>query len=60
MIKEKSDKGSRLSALSIDVRIDQGQANNTHFSFSDTFHIGRDEHCDVQIMGDPSVSRQSH
>lgn len=57
MIKEKSDKGSRLSALSINVRIDQGQANSTHFSFSDTFHIGRDENCDVQIRGDPSVSR---
>jgi hypothetical protein len=41
----------------IDVQIEQGQANNTHFSFSDTFHIGRDEDCAIQIIGDPSVSR---
>src|SRR5262245_50851175 len=57
MIKGKSNRGSKLSTFSIDVRIDQGQANSTHFSFFDAFHIGRDQDCDVQIIGDPSVSR---
>lgn len=57
MAKHFTDGGSGLAMYRIDVRIDRGQANSTHFSFSDTFHIGRDEDCDVQITGDPSVSR---
>ena len=50
--------GSGLRVYPIDVQIEQGQANNTRFSFSHRFHIGRDESCDVQILDDPSVSRR--
>jgi membrane-bound lytic murein transglycosylase D len=50
--------GSELCVCAIDVQIERGQANNTHFSFGDRFHIGRDEGCDVQILGDSSVSRR--
>jgi membrane-bound lytic murein transglycosylase D len=58
MAKGYTDKGSGLAMHRIDVRIDRGQANSIHFSFADTFHVGRDEDCDIQIMGDPSVSRR--
>ena len=57
MAKDNTDRGSELATDRIDVRIDQGRANNTQFSFWDAFRIGRDERCDVQILGDPSVSR---
>lgn len=57
MAKGSPDRGFELPTYRIEVQIERGQANNTHFSFCDAFHIGRDEHCDVQIMGDPSVSR---
>jgi membrane-bound lytic murein transglycosylase D len=58
MAKGYRDKGSGLPMYRIDVRIDRGQANSMHFSFADTFHVGRDEDCDIQITGDPSVSRR--
>ena len=41
----------------IDVRVDEGEANQVNFSFTDRFSIGRDSHCEVQIIGDSSVSR---
>src|SRR4029077_860977 len=54
----RAERQSELPTYRIDVRIERGQANGTHFSFCDAFHIGRDRGCDVQILGDPSVSRQ--
>lgn len=39
------------------VRVEQGQANNTEFSFSGKFRIGRDPDCEVQIIADASISR---
>jgi membrane-bound lytic murein transglycosylase D len=58
MIKGPTGGKSDLPTYRIDVWIEQGQAKGAHFSFHDTFHIGRDRGCDVQILGDPSVSRQ--
>jgi len=57
MAKGNCESGSELPTYRIEVRVDRGQANNSHFSFSDTFQIGRDERCAVQIMDDASVSR---
>jgi membrane-bound lytic murein transglycosylase D len=57
MAKGNFKSGSELSTYQIEVQIERGQANDAHFSFCDAFHIGRDERCDVQIMDDPSVSR---
>jgi hypothetical protein len=57
MAKGNPDRGSELPTYRIEVQIERGQANNSHFSFCDAFHIGRDERCDVRIIGDPSVSR---
>jgi membrane-bound lytic murein transglycosylase D len=57
MGKDYTDRGFEPAMYRIDVRIDRGQANSPHFSFSDAFHIGRDERCAVQIMDDASVSR---
>ena len=57
MVKADMERRSELSTYQIDVRIERGQANSADFSFCDAFHVGRDEACDVQILGDPSVSR---
>lgn len=57
MAKHFTDRESGLAVYRIDVHVEQGEANRSNFSFSDTFHMGRDQDCDVQIKGDPSVSR---
>jgi membrane-bound lytic murein transglycosylase D len=58
MAKGPTEEKSGLPTYGIDVRIERGQANSNHFSFCDAFQIGRDRVCDVEIFGDPSVSRQ--
>jgi len=57
MITGGTERRSEIPTSRIEVRVDQGKANNTQFSFSNEFCIGRDSGCDVQIMDDPSVSR---
>jgi len=57
MVTGVSERKSELPTSRIEVRVEQGKANNSLFSFSDGFSIGRDGGCDIHIMGDPSVSR---
>ena len=57
MVTGATERRSEIPTSRIEVRVDEGKANNTQFSFSNEFCIGRDSGCDVQIMDDPSVSR---
>lgn len=59
MRKGRAERQSELPTYRIDVGIERGQATSNYFSFHDAFHIGRDRGCEVQIMGDPSLSRNN-
>jgi membrane-bound lytic murein transglycosylase D len=57
MVTGATERRSEIPTSRIEVRVDEGKANNTQCFFSNKFCIGRDSGCDVQIIDDPSVSR---